>query len=308
MGCPDNNINPFLAIAAIDAGDAAWLALLAILLVLLIRAVWEPTSLDCVTVRIDLPESGSIEPDRRDKGFRLLLFSDLHAEMFRIRPEKLLQAFAEARPDLILFAGDLAAHDRHLPAAIGLVSQIRNLPGFDRIPFYAVRGNHDSDRAAAELRLAGVIVLENEGRTVELNGETWQIIGLEDRLKSRPDPAKALQAAQMAGIPPERRLVLAHNPDALLDLPEGSAALFLAGHFHGGQIWMPFHLEFRILRSEKLPRTGFYKGRSSWKGTPAYITRGLGCVLLPLRLFSRPELTVLVISRQMIPKSGRYPA
>ena len=286
--------------AAVSPGGVIGIIALAAVLALLVRAVWEPTSLDCRTVRIELPSPDARPlpalPDVSDDTFRLLLFSDLHAELFRIDPARLLEAFAASRPDLVLFAGDLAAHERHLTKALGLFRRIMTLPELQGIPFMAVRGNHDGDRSAAMMAAAGIRVLENEGQILTLAGQAWMVIGLEDLRTGRPDPSGALEQAELSGIPPERRLVMAHNPDTLLGLPDGSAAFFLSGHFHGGQIWLPFHLEFFLLRSEKLPRIGFFKGHFNWQGTQAYISRGLGCVSLPLRLFSRPELTLLEFS------------
>jgi len=275
--------------------------LLAAAAVLLVRGFWEPTRLECLKVKINLPMTGG-------QIFKILLFSDLHAEIFRIQPDKLLQAFNAANPDLILFAGDLAAHERHLPKALNLMNVIRQQPNLRNKPFFAVRGNHDREPVAAKLQTAaGIMMLENTAVICELGGQPWQIIGLADLRTGRHDPAGVLSAAEQAGIPPERRLVFAHNPDTLLELPQGSAAFFLAGHFHGGQIWMPFRLEFLLLRSEKLPRAGFYKGHFTWQGTQAYISRGLGCVLLPLRLFSKPELTLLEITPQDDSLSDLYP-
>jgi len=274
--------------------------ILAAAAVFLIRGFWEPTKLECLTVKISLPSAGG-------SAFRILLFSDLHAEIFRIQPDKLLQAFASASPDLILFAGDLAAHERHLPKALNLMNAIRQLPNLQDIPFFAVRGNHDGESVAVKLQAAGIKLLENTAVACELGGQPWQIIGLADLRTGPHDPAGALLAAEQAGIPPERRLAFAHNPDVLLDLPQGSAAFFLAGHFHGGQIWMPFHLEFLLLRSERLPKAGFYKGHFTWQGTQAYISRGLGCVLLPLRFFSKPELTLLEITPKDDPESDQRP-
>ena len=268
-----------------------WPSLLLTALLLLLRAFWEPTRLDCSTVRVQQDESES-----PPANLRVLLFSDLHAEYFRLPPEHLLRACAEARPDVVVFAGDLTGSPAHLGQALDLMRRIRQLRDLAACPFLAVRGNHDTDRTVEGLRRIGITVLENTGCVVPVRGVDWLVIGLEDLRTGRPDAVPGLALAEAAAVPPGRRLVAAHNPDTLLGLPAGSAAYFLAGHFHGGQVWLPFHLEFLLLRSEKLPRIGHFKGLFAWQGTQAYISRGLGCVSLPLRLFSRPELTLLDIS------------
>jgi predicted MPP superfamily phosphohydrolase len=260
---------------------------------LLIRAWLEPLLLDIVTVQVrrqpgpaGSPASGP-PPDRTP--LRVLLLSDLHAECL------LLKGCAEARPDLILFAGDLAARPDSLTVALDLFRKIRSLPELIGCPFIAVQGNHDSDATVAGLRAIGVTVMQNEAVSLVLQGETWAILGLEDLKTGQPDIPAVLHQAEASGVPPERRIVLSHNPDTLLNLPQGQVALFLSGHLHGGQIWLPFKLEFRLLRGEKLPGNGHTRGFFIWCGTPAYISRGLGCVKLPLRLFSKPELTIFEI-------------
>ncbi len=273
-----------------------WQLLIAAGILLLARAWWEPTRLDCHTIRIESAKPQEAESKTPAGPFRILFLSDLHAEFFRLPVERLLDACAKARPDLILFGGDLSGRRPHLPAALKIIRQIRELPELTGIPFGAVRGNHDSDQAVRGLQQLGIQVLENSGMRVTLQNQTWQIIGLEDLRTGHPDATLAIRQAEAAGIPPARRIVLAHNPDSLLDLPVGSAAFFLGGHFHGGQIWLPFRMEFFLLREEKLPRIGHYKGSFTWQGTPVYISRGLGCVRLPLRLFSKPELILLEIS------------
>lgn len=265
---------------------------------LLIRALWEPTRLESNRAEIRLPASGLTR-----QHLSVLLLSDLHAEHFRIRPDRLLNACAAADPDLILFAGDLAGRSGSVAPALDLMQQIRDLPSLSGCPFLAVRGNHDSPQTADRMRRLGINVLENRALAVTIRQTRWLVIGLEDLKTGQPDAASAIVKAESEDIPPERRLVLAHNPDSILTLPAGTAAVFLAGHFHGGQIWLPFHLEFFLLRREKLPRLGIRKGFFVWQGISAYISRGLGCVKLPLRLFSKPEITVIDIISD--PESGQ---
>jgi predicted MPP superfamily phosphohydrolase len=145
------------------------------------------------------------------------------------------------------------------------------------------------------LQQAGVHVLRNQIHVHQIRGRAWQVIGLDDRRQGTLDVDRALGEARQTGLSPRHTLVLVHNPDSLLDLPPGQAAWFCGGHFHGGQIWMPFRLEFHVLRDEKLPRIGYDKGCLKLGDMTGCISRGLGCVLFPLRFFSLPEIVSLEI-------------
>ena len=90
-------------------------------------------------------------------------------------------------------------------------------------------------------------------------------------------------------------IAFSHNPDIVFKIPEGYVDYLLCGHFHGGQIWMPFNLEFRILRNEVLCKMGITRGAHKVKGINLYISRGLGNVCFPLRFLSTPEIAILYV-------------
>jgi len=257
-------------------------------------------------------------------GLRVALLSDLHAEWLRLKPERIAQALAAEEFDLVLFAGDLTGRhhrpDRAKPWLDALAVVCQRLGK----ACYAVPGNHDSPASLDLLGRAGFTILKNDSHVIrDRSGRDWLLIGLDILKKGQPDFAQALKRTTASGyasssaagagprtasgaasgtepwmdarasIPPERRIVLAHNPDTFFLVPAGQAGFFLAGHFHGGQIYLPFHLEFFILRREKLGRMGYHKGSFALNGLTGYISRGLGSVLFPLRLGSMPELAIL---------------
>ena len=48
---------------------------------------------------------------------------------------------------------------------------------------------------------------------------------------------------------------------------------------------MPFGLEYEIFRNEETCRAGYRKGLHTINGTPVYINRGIGNVVVPLAGF-----------------------
>ena len=81
--------------------------------------------------------------------------------------------------------------------------------------------------------------------------------------------------------------------DIALDLPGSSFDIIFSGHFHGGQIWAPFDLEYRLLRRERLCKAGIRRGLHAVNGMRLYIGRGIGNVVFPFRFLSPPEITVI---------------
>ncbi len=134
----------------------------------------------------------------------------------------------------------------------------------------------------AKIRLTGITDYRNaaagQNRNDTLNGLKSQGSGKDD---------------EYAGIP---NIAFTHNPDIVEELPASLFDLVLCGHYHGGQIWAPFDLEFKMLRNDNLSRKGIKRGLHKVNGMDIYINRGLGNVLVPLRFMSRPEVTVFELT------------
>jgi predicted MPP superfamily phosphohydrolase len=209
---------------------------------------------------------------------RLLHWSDLHGrDLSRM-------LWNGPAPDLIAFTGDLATAGRDLPRTEGTLARMDEVWPSTAARF-AVLGNHDRRAGyaavAARLQAHGYRVLRNDGT---LWRGIW-LAGTDDPHRGRPDLPAAL-----AGAPPGApRILLTHSPELFPQAIAAGVDLALAGHTHGGQVRLPGI--GAILTASRLGRRysmGEYRaGRSL-----LFVSRGLGTVHLPVRLFCPPELAL----------------
>ena len=188
-------------------------------------------------------------------------------------------------PDLIIITGDFVDQwfGRDLEALAQVLSNLRAPLGV-----WGVWGNHDHARfddmgqLEQPLNRAGIRILTNRG--VMLRDDLY-LAGVDDLKNGVPDLSAALQDK-----PAETAcLLLSHNPDFLPHIPL-DVELTLCGHTHGGQIDLP---GLGPLFTSSAHAQRFAAG---WIEEPelaaAYVSRGLGVVLLPARLNCAAELTV----------------
>ncbi|GLS13533.1 MULTISPECIES: metallophosphoesterase [Hydrogenophaga] len=224
---------------------------------------------------------------------RLALVADLHWGLF-VREGDLRRLVARLNAldvDAVLVAGDWV-HEPPLDLRGGLapLAALRH-------PVYGVLGNHDTgapgpaltEPLREALRAHGVRLIDGERVTIR----GWELVGLSDLWGGRPRqdirqlwPAPAAMTAE--GPP---RLALFHQPDTQDLLPPGAVFLAMAGHTHGGQLWIPGFSPWW------LRHTNSASGR--WNGlydTPAgrlLVTPGVGLVGVPARLGVRPTIDLL---------------
>src|SRR5207247_4397916 len=226
-------------------------------------------------------------------GLRIAHLSDFHLGVpgrGSVAVERAVAWVEERQPDLTLISGDL------LTRASG-ERQLRELVA--RLPrCFAILGNHDlaisrdpfSQRTFLR-DLEPATLLSDEGVTIDVRGRRVYVAGADPRsrwIRGRRQPADLAVPRADADL----RILIAHYPRLVDELPPGGFDLVVAGHMHDGQICLPdpggklrlAHLGARYTR-------GLYR----CPGGVLHVSAGLGTTFVPFRFAARPEATELVI-------------
>lgn len=232
-------------------------------------------------------------------GCRLVVLGDLHSTWFGEKNETLLEAVRAQEPEYIFLVGDLLDAFRDLPQ--GYAGE--TAAGLTAIaPTYYVTGNHewavgDVPELKKTLEAQGVTVLSNQFVTLERNGDTAVLAGIDDPngyadQKSPETLAEEVRAAY--GDP--FWMLLAHRND---HFPEQysllGADLVISGHGHGGVIRLPF--TDGLLSTDRTFFPSYTAGLYEKNGSALFVTRGLGNSGPSFRLFNRPEVAVVTLRR-----------
>lgn len=268
-----------------DKRTIIWVAVL--FAVLFADALLEPFLVETENVTIASPEL----PESFDCK-RIVFVSDIHYGLYfsRERLNELVRRINNMNPDLVLFGGDYIGNGR---------SEIREsfqglAPINAPLGKYGVLGNHDywiDDRLTIrEMALANITPLDNSGVWVYSGGERIRVGGVGDLWHDKPNYLPAIEGVNDS----DYVILLSHNPDYAEELPAGKVDLVLSGHTHGGQVTF-FGIFVPYTNSAYGQR---YRGGLVDNGkTRVYVSRGIGTVVLPVRFFSRPEITVLTLKK-----------
>ncbi|MGD8189622.1 metallophosphoesterase [Brevibacillus ginsengisoli] len=227
-------------------------------------------------------------------GLRIVLFSDVHVGFYyeNHHLRKLVDQINEQKPDVICFTGDLLDSRDALPMIQEASRELARLQA--PLGKFAVLGNHDyrtdADQIAKHLQLGGFKLLVNQSDSMVHNGGRLNIVGVDDAINGNPDLAKALQGVSEQAP----TILLVHEPDYAAISSKFPIDLQLSGHSHGGQVRIPFGGPVLTSRLGKNYNAGEYKLHNM----TIYTTRGIGTTILPVRFFSRPEITVITLQQQ----------
>lgn len=263
---------------------------------LLYSGGWPATLTRAIGLQGELEASEHVFHVRRSNrdapSLRVAYASDFHAGP-TLHPRLLadtLSALAGAGAGLLLLGGDFVSfHARYID---------RIVDGLARVPApfgkYAVLGNHDllGDDAyiVSRLRDAGVVTLVNaNARLAPPHDDVW-VCGLDDWDEGHPNAEDAFRGAKGT------RILLAHQPDALMVVADRVFDLGFFGHVHGGQFLLRNGkpaIRHRGPMSSLYMRGGtFHVGANE---TPVLVSRGIGTSTLPARRHADPQVHVCTL-------------
>lgn len=272
------------------------LGLLALLLAIGSMAAYayfvEPSRLTIERVKLKVPNSGTAL-----NGLKIVAISDIHGGSNNVPVTKLqnIVKLANAEEaDLIVLLGDYVSQTegKSSPLKMPVETIAENLKGFNaKYGVYGVIGNHDwwydDRRVTAEFEKAGIRMLENEIEPIKIGDETVWLWGVEDYWRARRVPVEN----SFAKIPEKKNIIaITHNPDSLLKAPR-EISVMLAGHSHGGQVWIPFYGRKNFSGDQR-----FVSGHTEVEGKHVFVTAGIGTSIVPLRFLTPPEITVITLS------------
>jgi predicted MPP superfamily phosphohydrolase len=261
-----------------------WSALGWVSLVCLSLLLWgtfvEPSRLRVIRRRESLVLSPTI-------WIRIVFLSDLHAGGPRPASwyERLARETSALNPDVLFLGGDHVV-DRVEPVAM--------LAPFSRVSArfgkYFVLGNHDfldrPQEIRAQLQSFGLEDLTNRSVVHSRDGKKIELSGVDDHWHGNPK----LQTRTSSEIP---HVLLAHEPDVLMDLQKGDVDLVFAGHTHGGQVALPLIGSLWPIPTKLGRRVS--SGRCVMNGVPCLVSEGAGEADARYRLFTNPEILVVEV-------------
>lgn len=218
------------------------------------------------------------------EGVRVGLITDVHSS--ETVPDADIVAAVELLrregPDLIALGGDYVtdANIRRAAPVAELLAPLADAP----YGSFAVLGNHDDDRVVpAALAARGFSVLRDQRTRITVRGEQVDVAGLRYWTRKLADVARVVKGSGPT------TLLLAHDPRRLTEAAALDVQLVLAGHTHGGQVVLP---GVGAIAARRFP---VIAGAANERNCTVYVSRGVGTVVVPVRINCPAEVSVLTL-------------
>ncbi|MDP5102715.1 MAG: metallophosphoesterase [Erythrobacter sp.] len=223
----------------------------------------------------------------------IALLADIHVAGPDMPPSRLAAIVAQVNalnPDMIAIAGDFISEKRtatHAYSAAEVIAPLGQLSA--PLGVVVVPGNHDHwfdwEALSAEMaRYPQIMVLRNQA------AQRGPVVigGVDDDFTGKAD-----LPATVAAMPRQQgpRIMLSHSPDIFPQVPV-DVDLVLAGHTHCGQIAYPWGGAPATMSDYG---NLYACGVTRQHGKTLVTSAGLGTSLLPVRMFTHPEIWLIEI-------------
>jgi predicted MPP superfamily phosphohydrolase len=241
-------------------------------------------------------------------GFRILHLSDLHNKNFGDNNSILIKKIASENPDIIVMTGDMVnARDTDFKVFTNFAEQISK-----NYNTYYIVGNHEQSLSDNKRKILldslneiGIRVLDNEKDTITRGTDSINLYGLWFNLRYYKDlnneytrdvffGAEQIQSILGNLDTNSYNILLTHNPLYADTYSNWGADLTLSGHIHGGMIRIPFI--GGLLSPERKFFPKYDAGKYEVNEKTLIVNRGLSNGDFGIRVFNRPEISVITLS------------
>jgi uncharacterized protein len=246
-----------------------------------------------------------LKPDL--EGLTIVQLSDLHmAGFYKHKSEfkKILERARSYKPDILINSGDFVSYGwREFERNDTLLSIPKG-----RYGNFAVMGNHDigtynpnwnAEQRDSNLYMmnllvkgAGYSILNDKDTIIKIGQTEVAVIGVITRGRYPHMIHGDLEKAKVGSDSADFRILISHDPNHWEESVRGKTniELTLSGHTHGMQMGILTKLVKWSPSVYFYPRWGgLYNSGDQY----LYVTRGLGVLAIPFRIWMPPELTII---------------
>ena len=232
-------------------------------------------------------------------GLKIAFISDLHYNHFmnQKRLENMITKINAAKPDIILFGGDVFDDPSTYEISDETKNELCDLLKSLNAEYgkFAVLGEEDHDSNVSEwiedfLFQCDFELLQNEHLLLSKNETLINLVGIDSLIGGNPDIENAFDNVDTSLF----TIVLTHAPDLVTQLPYSGIDVTLAGHSHGGQIALPFFGTLTSIQGAEK----YSKGTYHINNMELIVSNGLGTSQKDIRIFADPQCHILRLALQ----------